>query len=119
MKKIYLSLAAVAVLVLSSCGGGNTPSDVTEAYLKAADKCDKEKLLDLKGDENGDALSDAKKETELKEATLDKIEILDEKIEENDGKETAKVKYKRTMKNGDTDEGTMYLKKGKDGKWRI
>jgi hypothetical protein len=129
MKKIsYLALAAFVVLIAAACSSTPAgPGAAMKEYYEALIKGDYEKFAEGVKFKDSDASEDAAKQKEgvvamlkdkMEKAPAEKkptaIEIGSEEIAE-DGN-TAKVKFKVTLANGNVDEDDQDMVKV-DGKW--
>lgn len=132
MKKLLGIAALFAVmLLLSSCGGGNTPKDVAGEAVEALKNQNYEKFADLLyyNLDEGENIKDKKEQAAVllkeklgkayeKEGGIKSYEILSEEIDEKGEKAivTMKIEYGNdTVK----DKSKMSLKKDKDGKWKV
>ena len=128
MKKM-LSLAAVAlfVLALCSCGGAQTPEEVTTKAIKCIIDKDYKGYVDMmnfkeaKTDEQKQqyvALIQDKMDKEMaKKEGIKDFKVETAEINEEEGK--AVVPYMLTYGNGDTKNDKMKLIKTDDGAWKI
>ena len=120
MKRLSIILAIVIGLfaVLAAGCGSNSPSGTVKSLFKAIDNDDYSKaksyLTSSALEEFTPGLFDLVVETMEEEGGLKQINIIEEEI--ND--EFAEVHFEIEFKNGDTDNGTVYLIK-ENGKWKI
>ena len=128
MRKLF-SFAAVAVFVLAlfSCGGAQTPEEVTTKAIKCIIDKDYKGYVDLmnfkeaKTDEQKKqyvALIQDKMDKEMaKKEGIKDFKVGTAEINEEEGK--AVVPYTLTYGNGDTKDDKMKLIKTEDGAWMI
>ena len=130
MKKILSAVAMVAIaMLMTACGGGNTPKGVADAYSQAIIKGDyrtafdyvyfgddqekaektKEQMLSYVEEKVKSGIPDERKMTEF--------EITDEQIDEEAGKATVTANV--TYANGTTKVEEVPLVKTADGKWMV
>lgn len=124
MKKVLLSMVMCLFLMalVTSCGHDNTPRGVAEAAAKCLKNEDYKglaKLADV-SDSERDAFksileSKVSKNLEQK-GGLDSYEILDEKINEEAGTATVRVKY--NYGNGSSNTESVRLVK-REGDWKL
>jgi len=127
MIKKMISFAAVAlfVMVLCSCGGANTPEEVTTKAIECIASKDYKGYVDMmafkkeKTDEQKQqlvALVQDKMDKELaKKEGIKDFNVSTADIQED----KATVPYTITYGNGDTKEDKMKLVKTEDGHWMI
>ncbi|MDR0833783.1 MAG: DUF4878 domain-containing protein [Candidatus Symbiothrix sp.] len=132
MKKVMsLFVAAIAVLAVSSCGGGKSPADIEKSIYTQFQKGNYERGLDIyfANIDTGEGETDKEQVKAVaekikasatqgfeKKEGIKSFEILEETIAE-DG-ETATVKTKIIAGDGSEDtQTTKYVKR--DGKWKI
>ncbi len=124
MKKVLLSMVMCLFLtaLVTSCGHDNTPRGVAEAAAKCLKNEDYKGLAKLSdvSDSERDAFksileSKVSKNLEQK-GGLDSYEILDEKINEEAGTATVRVKY--NYGNGSSNTESVRLVK-REGDWKL
>lgn len=119
---ISLLLLALFAFVFFQCGSSSGPGDTMREFFSAVEKNNVEAASELLAPDVKAMLGDKKLEKAIgeksKEITekggISKIEITEEKIEED----TANLKFKITYGNGTTKEDKGKLQKV-DGKWKI
>lgn len=131
MKKLSSIITFVAaVLLLTACGGGNTPKDVTTNAIKAMQAKNYDKFVEyvyFDEKDSKDTESAKKMLSGMMQEKADKayeknggiksFEILSEEIDEKG--ETAVVKVKFEYGNSDVKEDDTKLKKDEKGNWKI
>ncbi len=130
MKKLMTSaFVCMMAFVMAACSGGNTPKGVAEAYSQAVIKGDYKKAVDMiyfqgtpedvqkKKDFYVDLIESKVKEGLPEDKTLTKFEVINEEIDEENGKAT--VTANATYADGSTKEEKTKLVKTEDGQWLV
>lgn len=129
MKKLSYLLMLAIVFILSACSS-NTPSAVAEKFTQLINDNEFEdavEMLYVKPGLDADQVAKDKENivkmlTELSKKKTDKdiatsIEATDETL--NEAGDEATVTVKMTMKDGETDENDVRLKKDENGDWKV
>lgn len=129
MKKLSYLLMLAIVFILSACSS-NTPSAVAEKFTQLINDNEFEdavEMLYVKPGLDADQVAKDKENivkmlTELSKKKTDKdiatsIEATNETL--NEAGDEATVTIKMTMKDGETDENDVRLKKDENGDWKV
>lgn len=129
MKKLSYLLMLAIVFILSACSS-NTPSAVAEKFTQLINDNEFEdavEMLYVKPGLDADQVAKDKENivkmlTELSKKKTDKdiatsIEATNETL--NEAGDEATVTVKMTMKDGETDENDVRLKKDENGDWKV